>query len=170
MVNRYNYLSFWDRYDWSPPPSDHLDLVREHIPEGTRTVLDVGCGDGRFIPAFEGLDYVGIDISTANARKARGRYPDRKVLTVDILNYDPNQYFDLVFSCVTLQHVWPELIDEVAQKLIHMGKSLLLIESHGVDNSNHCFSHDYEAMFHPYLTLDLDANTRLYMAHGGRGL
>lgn len=66
------------------------------------SVLDVGCGFGDFYGflrsnGWQG-EYLGIDINNNILKVAKSRYPDIKVLCVDLLNYKRFKKFDFVIE------------------------------------------------------------------------
>lgn len=65
---------------------------------GITSVLDVGCGDGYWMPELPG--YVGFDASTEAIKHARALHPDR-VYTADY----PTGRFDLVILRDVIQHL-----------------------------------------------------------------
>jgi SAM-dependent methyltransferase len=65
---------------------------------GVTSVLDVGCGDGYWMPDLPG--YVGVDASIEAVRLARENHPDRQYGTVM-----PMHPFDLVICRDAMQHV-----------------------------------------------------------------
>lgn len=87
-----------------------LLFVRDIIPEGLR-LLDIGCGNGRFLGTFEGktLDYTGIDFSEGLIGVARERYRERantSFIVGDALALPfPNDSFDNVVSFAVLHHI-----------------------------------------------------------------
>lgn len=54
-------------YAWQEPRYDLPDLVLRHLPSSARTLLDVGCGNGRYIGRVRagrpGITTLGLDIS-----------------------------------------------------------------------------------------------------------
>ena len=48
---------------------------------GVTSVLDVGCGDGRWMPKLPG--YIGIDVAGEAVARARERFPDRTYQRLD---------------------------------------------------------------------------------------
>ena len=53
------------------------ELVQETMTG--RRVLDLACGNGRWLARFRPADYVGLDLNEAMLREARQRYPDARV-------------------------------------------------------------------------------------------
>jgi len=62
------------------------------------SVLDVGCGDGYWMPELPG--YVGCDVSEIALRLARRRHPERTYV-----RKWPTGYFDLVIIRDVIQHL-----------------------------------------------------------------
>lgn len=80
-----------------------LDVVREH---DVRSVLDVGCGDGFWMPDVPG--YVGIDVSSEAIALASARHPDRWYIQGnlgDIVRSIVPGSVDLVFCRDVIQHL-----------------------------------------------------------------
>jgi SAM-dependent methyltransferase len=78
----------------------HVDL------EGTRRVLDVGCGPGTNARVFAGREYVGIDVNPEYIRTASSRYPGRWVVgDVTDETVFPNERFDCVFANSLMHHL-----------------------------------------------------------------
>ena len=94
------------------------ELVAQHLPEGTRDVLDLGCGTGLELPPlfarFPQARVVGIDLAEDMLALLRERCAgfDVKTLCMSYFDYDfPPECFDAVISVMSLHHFTP------AQKL-----------------------------------------------------
>jgi SAM-dependent methyltransferase len=72
-----------------------VDLTRRL---GVASVLDVGCGDGYWMPDLHG--YVGFDWSSEALRFARGNHPDRTYV-----GDWPDDVFDMVIVRDVIQHL-----------------------------------------------------------------
>ena len=72
-------------------------------------VLDIGCGNGRLLGAFENknIKYLGIDNNEKLIEHARKNYPGKNFRVGDILELGkiPEINFDYVFSMAVLHHV-----------------------------------------------------------------
>lgn len=98
-------------------------------------VLDLGCGNGRYIPFFgeKKSDYFGIDNSTELIQIARKKYPKAQFFIEDALNLSfPNNYFDKVYS-IALLHQIPskefriQLLEEAKRVLKLKGLLILTV-------------------------------------------
>jgi len=117
-----------------------------------KSVLDIGAGNGRWIPILEkwGLDlknYLGTDISGKLVDIAQKKYPKASFLMQGIEQLKMDKKYDLIFSYTTLEHVREEDIVNVAKRIKKCGKKLLLIEPTDFISRHYCRSHDYEKIF-----------------------
>ncbi len=90
-----------------------LKNLAKMVKEGS-SVLDLGCGNGRLIDAFEQkINYFGIDQSEALIKLAKKRYPDNifrvgNALDLNKLDFKKNEIpskYDFIFSIAVLQHI-----------------------------------------------------------------
>jgi tRNA (uracil-5-)-methyltransferase TRM9 len=112
------------------PELDYLiDIMCQN---GTTTILDVGCGNGRFIEHYESrvtnheLQYLGIDSSTGMIREARRLHPgyefevsDMTTLsTIPLSHYPTIPLFDCILLLASFHHL--ETREERLQVLQNM--------------------------------------------------
>jgi len=69
---------------------------------GVKSVLDVGCGDGYWMPDLPG--YLGVDVAWPAIEAASKRNPGRRYRCIDIRRV-PVGHFDLVFTRDAMQHL-----------------------------------------------------------------
>jgi len=104
----------------------------EYANEGDK-ILDLGCGNGRFIELFRGknIEYVGIDISQKLIEIARQKYPNGNFQIFDGLKIPfPDNYFDNIFCIAVLHHIpgselRQEFLREARRVLKPSGKLIL---------------------------------------------
>ncbi len=90
-----------------PLISRAIRRAAKHLGDGSRSVLDFGCGVGRWVPTLAESfpDYHGIDISSSMVRLARERYPNHRFSKQDgiTLRLD-DESVDFLSSIAVLHH------------------------------------------------------------------
>lgn len=111
-----------------------LNLTKD-VKDGD-SVLDVGCGNGRLIKAFEGkkVKYVGVDASEKLIELARNEVAGYEFLVANILELGkiPQVNFDYVFSIAVLHHLPGEklrvdALRQLKNKIKNDGKIILTV-------------------------------------------
>lgn len=73
-----------------------------------KSILDVGCGEGYFLAAiakkFQHKRLVGIDVSIPMAAR---QHPEVEFILGDVIDFQVNEHFDVVFSDQVLEHIAP---------------------------------------------------------------
>lgn len=153
----YNPKEYWENRAeiWNAQAAHgnypHVEEVTEML-DGLnfKTVLDVGCGNGRWYPFFKenGKDYEGIDIAEKMVARAREAYPDGRFDAFKLEDINPEgPVYDLAFSYTCLQHIRPEDIEAAAAVLKKKSKYSLLIETPDNWGGNYGFNHEYKKYF-----------------------
>lgn len=124
----------------------HIGKVKELLKEVKfKSVIDIGCGNGRWYPFFAGKEYTGIDISEYLISAAKQYFPEGKFVVSTPSDVLPE--FDLGFSYTTLEHIpvsrWPETVMRLKQSC----KYLLLVEPENITTRDYCINHDYRKDF-----------------------
>lgn len=95
------------------------------VPEGTATLLDLGCGTGleldELFVRFPDLEVMGIDLSAAMLAQLRDKHPDRRLTLCcgDYFQTDwPKETFDAVISFETLHHFSPDRKRELFRNIL----------------------------------------------------
>lgn len=113
------------------------------------SVVDIGCGNGRWYPYFKDKKYSGIDISDKLISLAKQHYPDGDFRAIKLEDIETVQHgkFDLAFVYTCLQHIKPEDLEKAANKVKAVSKYSLLIESPDGWDGSYGFNHDYSKYF-----------------------
>jgi SAM-dependent methyltransferase len=101
---------YGDMQDEGPAHRHLRRLLRDVLrPLDYGTAVDVGCGGGHNLPllreARPGCRLAGVDISGRALEEARRRFPDGAFHELDVQREAPPGRFDLVFSCLLLEHL-----------------------------------------------------------------
>ena len=112
-VDSYKYVGFEDQFRGSS--DDIRRRVAEYLPifEGTRDVLDVGCGRGEFLKLLRehGVSARGIDINAAMVEVCRQQALD--VTEADALSYlraQPDGSLGGLFAAQVVEHLEPRYL------------------------------------------------------------
>jgi len=140
--------------DWSKTqfnggsyPKEWSVLIKRLL-EGKKSVLDIGCGDGRFTSFLKDFDYLGVDISQKNIDVCKKNHPKTRFECADLTKWDTKKKYDVVFSWVALQHINPLQFDELARKISKWGKYIILCEHVEEPGENdYLWKHDYDRYF-----------------------
>ncbi|MBF0216005.1 MAG: class I SAM-dependent methyltransferase [Candidatus Omnitrophica bacterium] len=135
----YHYLSLVSgeyRYFEHAEYINRLKFIKTLIdkPEG-KTLIDAGCGDGRFCYEFAGMPMriVGIDHSEKALAFARAFNPGLEFIQGDIADVDPDFKADIVVMLDVLEHIPLEKVRAVVSKaygfLKDHGKLILSVPS-----------------------------------------
>lgn len=102
-----------------------------HLDPAPRRVLDLGCGNGRFLTAMaiRGAETAGIDAYPGGLERALQRTPAALLMTGDITRTPlPDASFDLISLLDVLEHVPPgPLLGEVRRLLAPGGRLLVAV-------------------------------------------
>lgn len=127
-----------------------MDFISQYQP---RSLLDVGCGDGRLInilsnaPKFEHIYYQGVDISKRSIQLARSLNDKKNVVfdVVDLFSGRLNSVFDIIIFMEVLEHIEPDkLIDFVAKSLRYLipgGYTLVTVPSNNLSPRKKHYQH-----------------------------
>lgn len=107
-----------------------IDLLKKYN-SIEKIVLDIGCGTGNYIIKLPNNKKFGIDISKESLdvlRKRNNLSNDINIIESDILEYSPNDKFDLIYSFSTLYYI--KEIDVAISKISQMmnGDGIAILE------------------------------------------
>jgi trans-aconitate methyltransferase len=107
-----------------------INYLKRTIERGElRTVMEIGCGFGRYTKLILELfpeinQYCAIDISSEQLKNAKKYVNDKRVLYVEttIQDYAQTEKYDLVFAGEILFHILQKDIENVIQKLLLLSR------------------------------------------------
>ena len=114
MSIRTNYEKWYegDDYYWGLEPGKFLDeLIRLCPPSVGKTVLDIGCGEGKdaVYMAEKGYDVTAFDLTENGIRKTKALAENRNVAIAayvdDINSFETEKRFDIIYSTGTVQYL-----------------------------------------------------------------
>jgi trans-aconitate methyltransferase len=118
-----------------------ISLIQKYYKGGS--VLDYGCGTGRYTDYFDEDSYLGVDGYPQNIDFCKSNWPKRKFELADLEDWKPKKKFDYLFSSVTCEQI-ANLPD-----LRKFAKTVILVEPIG-------FKHDYTGRFKPSVSVGLE--------------
>jgi SAM-dependent methyltransferase len=122
--------------DYDARVAEIRDVIRRRNP-GARTLLDVGCGTGRYLERLR-PDYAvtGIDIEPAMVEVCRARVPDVPVSVADMTDFDLGRRFDAViciFGGIGYTRTLPRMRAAMAAMARHLAPGGVLVVDGWVD-------------------------------------
>lgn len=101
------------------PIQEVIAFVKKHYKGGT--ILDYGCGCGRYANCFPEEEYTGVDGYRGNVDFCMETWPDRRWEYQDLETWKPKKKYDYLFSSVVL--------DQVENLPLGWAKNYILIEN-----------------------------------------
>lgn len=137
-------------YRWYPKATEYLcyqRYIQECVAQyADRTILDVGCGDGRFcydLPQLRKRDYVGVDFDERAIHFARGFNPGVRFVAGDAR--DVAGTFGIVVAIEVLEHIpddeVPAFLETAQNKLSGGGVVILCVPSVNKEVSEKHYRH-----------------------------
>lgn len=122
-------------------------VIDQQIDIKDKTILDFGCGSGRWVEFFcnLGAKYIGVDISEEMIELSKSRYPDNSFITLKDHKIPlETDSCDFVFSIAVIHHNRPaqqeEMLGEIA-RILKPGGYLFLFEGLGTTQWERMFPH-----------------------------
>jgi trans-aconitate methyltransferase len=78
-------------------------FIKKHYKGGS--VIDYGCGTGRYADCFPDKEYLGVDGHAGNISYCIPNFPKKQFLLQDLDEWKPNKKFEYLFSSVTFDQV-----------------------------------------------------------------
>jgi SAM-dependent methyltransferase len=119
-----NWDSHWDveqreSNDFRDDPKEAFDYFLEFLPPNGGSVLEIGCGIGKWAPLWTslGFRYTGLDASPSAIRLARERHPELDFRLGEAQRMEFLDEFDVVFSHTFLQHTTFSYKEEIFRRV-----------------------------------------------------
>lgn len=100
---------------------------------GITEVLDLGCGIGRAAnPILDsGVEYTGVDISPEAIEDAKASVKGGKFVVSDLLEFEPEKAYDVIFASWVLVHFvedldWERMLKKIANMMSSAGIFILI--------------------------------------------
>lgn len=128
------------------------------------SVIDIGCGDGRFVPYMTDwgvTSYYGMDISDNLIKMAKDRFPHLKgsFETSRIEDFVSTrsdiQKYDVAFTYTCLEHVKEEDIQSAVDSIKKIAKKAIIVEPTNFTSRYYCINHDYQKLFNVEKVIEL---------------
>ncbi len=106
---------------------DDLAFISDYIEDGD-TLLDYGCGNGRFLEIIKNkkINYIGVDISRNLIELAKAKYPERKESFLKISSQDSlafsDNFFNKIISIAVFHHFPVKYAKKKAKELYRLTK------------------------------------------------
>jgi ubiquinone/menaquinone biosynthesis C-methylase UbiE len=124
-----------------------VNQINQQLDIEGKTILDFGCGSGRWVEFFcnLGAKYVGVDISNEMIALSKTRYPDVSFITLTGSKIPlETDSCDLVFSIAVIHHNRPPHQEEILGEFTRVLKPngyLFLFEGLGTTQWNRLYLH-----------------------------
>ena len=89
-------------FDSNPIP-EVQEFIKEHYKGGS--VIDYGCGCGRYTDCFPISDYLGVDGHGGNIEAAKSNHLRYKFELHDLETWYPRKKYDYLFSSVSMEQI-----------------------------------------------------------------
>lgn len=123
-IDYYEQPEMWENYDVADAISKKTDYIIRHIPSDVRTILDVGCGNGKITNALKDRWQVtGLDLSAEALKHVQTPHVLASATAIPF----PDASFDLVISSEMLEHLDNELFAQAIKEMQRVCRRYLLI-------------------------------------------
>ena len=117
------YDSYIPRADYEEGSRRLTSLIQKHNP-GARSLLDVGCGSGKYLDTLQHtFDCEGLDLSDGFLEIARKRCPHIRIHKGDMTDFDLGRRFDAI-CCLFLAIAYVRTVENMEKAVASMARHL----------------------------------------------
>jgi SAM-dependent methyltransferase len=122
--DRFSQAKVWGRLAADPSTDERHKVLQQMIPEGVRTVVDVGCGDGALTDRLAAdWDVTGVDMSSVALEHVKTTAVQASATDLPF----PDGSFDLVLSSEMLEHLSPDEYRAAISEMSRVTRGYLLV-------------------------------------------
>ena len=137
----YELGDIWDR-NLSGIDSERLGIIAGLIPPGTRSILDVGCGNGKVTDYLqEGFTVTGLDLSATALRQVSSPVVRASAAAIPFAD----RSFDAIVCTELLEHLPPPAYSQAREEIARVAGHAIILElpnaqqlSHGAERCSRC--------------------------------
>jgi SAM-dependent methyltransferase len=123
-ADRFDQAKVWGGLATDPSTDQRYKVLRETIPEGVRTIVDVGCGDGALTNRLaEDWDVTGVDMSAVALGHVKTAVVQASATDLPFADGS----FDLVLSSEMLEHLSPDDYRRAISEMSRVTRRYLLL-------------------------------------------
>lgn len=124
------YRAFYDRVEWSELTDREQDRVNRTVgcvPRDVKTVLEIGCGDGRIAsPLATRADVTVVEYSLSTLRRCPSQGLKRVQATGPCLPFADHS-FDLVLCCEVLEHLPESMFQSTLEEMRRTSRRYVVV-------------------------------------------
>ena len=133
-VKDYFDQTFAEQQEITAADAQRAEFIRDHIPQGIRTILEVGAGSGTVTGRLaEDYEVSALELSTAGTDKLRALGLRCIQGSIDDLPFE-DRSFDLVLASQVLEHLDQQLLSAGISEMARVADARIIVTVPNADN------------------------------------